>query len=321
MAAPTFVPGAIAATGHESSTNAPAEAARAPCGRHVADHRDLRGRIACVIWRIEEIQAAGRVDLDQHGGRAVVGRALDRAARGSRRRTGRPRRRAAAAGPSRRRPARRPARRATDRRRPRGSPRRRAAPRATSVACAVRRSRIDVTLVRRLWSSGSNRAYAQDEPRAGRPASGPMIVGSTAPASRDAARAPVYRKERRVNARNDGPLLPREEQQLMEGLLAGNDDAIRALYARFGRPVYSLGLRLLGTPRGRRGAHAGRLPHGVAQGRAVRPGARAAVDLAHDDRAQPRRRPAPPRDRRVAPDARARRRGARRARGRRGGAC
>ncbi|MFI5393472.1 MAG: sigma-70 family RNA polymerase sigma factor, partial [Myxococcota bacterium] len=33
----------------------------------------------------------------------------------------------------------------------------------------------------------------------------------------------------------------------MEGLLAGNDDAIRTLYSRFGRPVYSLGLRLLGT--------------------------------------------------------------------------
>jgi RNA polymerase sigma-70 factor, ECF subfamily len=33
----------------------------------------------------------------------------------------------------------------------------------------------------------------------------------------------------------------------MEGLLAGDDDAVRALYARFGKPVYSLGLRLLGT--------------------------------------------------------------------------
>jgi RNA polymerase sigma-70 factor (ECF subfamily) len=33
----------------------------------------------------------------------------------------------------------------------------------------------------------------------------------------------------------------------MDGLLAGNEDAIRALYARFGRPVYALGLRLLGT--------------------------------------------------------------------------
>jgi len=50
-----------------------------------------------------------------------------------------------------------------------------------------------------------------------------------------------------VQARNDGPLLPREEQQLVEGLLAGDDVAIRAIYARFGRPVYTLGMRLLGT--------------------------------------------------------------------------
>ena len=33
----------------------------------------------------------------------------------------------------------------------------------------------------------------------------------------------------------------------MDGLLAGNDDAIRVLYARFSRPVYSMGMRLLGT--------------------------------------------------------------------------
>ena len=33
----------------------------------------------------------------------------------------------------------------------------------------------------------------------------------------------------------------------MEGLLSGDEDAIRTLYARFGRPVYSLGLRLLGS--------------------------------------------------------------------------
>lgn len=33
----------------------------------------------------------------------------------------------------------------------------------------------------------------------------------------------------------------------MEGLLAGDDDAIRTLYARFGRPVYTMGLRLLGS--------------------------------------------------------------------------
>lgn len=33
----------------------------------------------------------------------------------------------------------------------------------------------------------------------------------------------------------------------MEGLLVGDDDAVRTLYARFGRPVYALGLRLLGS--------------------------------------------------------------------------
>jgi RNA polymerase sigma-70 factor (ECF subfamily) len=44
-----------------------------------------------------------------------------------------------------------------------------------------------------------------------------------------------------------GPLVPREEQQLVEGLRAGNEDAVRALYARFARPVFTLGLRLLGS--------------------------------------------------------------------------
>jgi RNA polymerase sigma-70 factor (ECF subfamily) len=33
----------------------------------------------------------------------------------------------------------------------------------------------------------------------------------------------------------------------MEALLAGDDDAVRALYARFARPIYTMGLRLLGT--------------------------------------------------------------------------
>jgi RNA polymerase sigma-70 factor, ECF subfamily len=50
-----------------------------------------------------------------------------------------------------------------------------------------------------------------------------------------------------VQARHDGPLLPAEERQLMEGLLAGDDAAIRTLYARFGRSIYALGLRLLGS--------------------------------------------------------------------------
>ena len=33
----------------------------------------------------------------------------------------------------------------------------------------------------------------------------------------------------------------------MQQLLAGDDRAIRNLYGRFGRPVYTLGLRLLGS--------------------------------------------------------------------------
>jgi RNA polymerase sigma-70 factor, ECF subfamily len=50
-----------------------------------------------------------------------------------------------------------------------------------------------------------------------------------------------------VNARADGPLLPREEERLVQGLLAGEEDAIRTLYSRFGRPVYSMGMRILGS--------------------------------------------------------------------------
>jgi RNA polymerase sigma-70 factor (ECF subfamily) len=50
-----------------------------------------------------------------------------------------------------------------------------------------------------------------------------------------------------LNGRSGGPLLAREEQHLVEQLLAGDEDAIRAIYARFGRPVYTLGRRLLGN--------------------------------------------------------------------------
>ncbi|MEW6058805.1 MAG: sigma-70 family RNA polymerase sigma factor [Actinomycetota bacterium] len=49
-----------------------------------------------------------------------------------------------------------------------------------------------------------------------------------------------------MNGRFEGPLLAREEQQLVEGLLAGNEEAVRALYARYARPIFTLGLRLLG---------------------------------------------------------------------------
>jgi RNA polymerase sigma-70 factor (ECF subfamily) len=43
------------------------------------------------------------------------------------------------------------------------------------------------------------------------------------------------------------PLSPKEEQQLVSNLLTGDEEAIREVYARFGRPVYTLGLRLLGS--------------------------------------------------------------------------
>src|SRR5439155_18724090 len=45
----------------------------------------------------------------------------------------------------------------------------------------------------------------------------------------------------------EGPLSSESEQELMRQLVAGEDDAVRALYARFGRSVYTVGLRLLGS--------------------------------------------------------------------------
>jgi RNA polymerase sigma-70 factor (ECF subfamily) len=50
-----------------------------------------------------------------------------------------------------------------------------------------------------------------------------------------------------VAGRPEGPLLAREEQLLVEGLLAGNEEAVRQLYARYARPIFTLGLRLLGS--------------------------------------------------------------------------
>lgn len=48
----------------------------------------------------------------------------------------------------------------------------------------------------------------------------------------------------------EGPLSRESEQELMRQLVAGDEDAIRTLYARFGRSVYTLGLRLLGSNEG-----------------------------------------------------------------------
>jgi RNA polymerase sigma-70 factor (ECF subfamily) len=46
---------------------------------------------------------------------------------------------------------------------------------------------------------------------------------------------------------HEGPLSPEAERELMQRLIAGDEDALRALYGRFGSPVYSLGLRMLGS--------------------------------------------------------------------------
>jgi RNA polymerase sigma-70 factor, ECF subfamily len=45
----------------------------------------------------------------------------------------------------------------------------------------------------------------------------------------------------------EGPLSSEEEQVLMRQLQSGDELAIRTLYARFGRPVYSMGMRILGS--------------------------------------------------------------------------
>ena len=46
---------------------------------------------------------------------------------------------------------------------------------------------------------------------------------------------------------HEGPLSPESEHELMQQLIVGDDGALRALYARFASPVYTLGLRMLGS--------------------------------------------------------------------------
>jgi RNA polymerase sigma-70 factor (ECF subfamily) len=48
----------------------------------------------------------------------------------------------------------------------------------------------------------------------------------------------------------EGPLSREAEQELMRLLVSGDEEAVRTLYARFGRSVYTLGLRLLGSNEG-----------------------------------------------------------------------
>jgi RNA polymerase sigma factor (sigma-70 family) len=44
-----------------------------------------------------------------------------------------------------------------------------------------------------------------------------------------------------------GPLTPQAEQELMRRVISGDEDAVRTLYARFARPVFGMGLRILGS--------------------------------------------------------------------------
>src|SRR5437879_691959 len=44
-----------------------------------------------------------------------------------------------------------------------------------------------------------------------------------------------------------GPLSDESEQERMRQLVAGEEHAIRTLYSRFGRPIYTVGLRMLGS--------------------------------------------------------------------------
>jgi RNA polymerase sigma-70 factor (ECF subfamily) len=45
----------------------------------------------------------------------------------------------------------------------------------------------------------------------------------------------------------EGPLSSDSERELMKRLVAGDEGAIRTLYSRFGRSVYTLGFRMLGS--------------------------------------------------------------------------
>ena len=51
-----------------------------------------------------------------------------------------------------------------------------------------------------------------------------------------------------MNAPPGGSLTPQAEQELMRRLISGDEDAVRTLYIRFARPVYGMGLRILGSP-------------------------------------------------------------------------
>src|SRR5439155_26450513 len=76
---------------------------------------------------------------------------------------------------------------------------------------------------------------------------GPIMRASRASPARRGRRIP--RGVRHVDqAPGQEPLSAREEQQLISRFMLGDEEAIREVYQRFARPVYTLGFRLLGSP-------------------------------------------------------------------------
>ena len=208
---------------------------RRPSARRsdVADHGHVgvQGRLCDLPGRRHE--TARRVDLDQHGGCPRRRPPPGSRSRGSRPRRDRPLRRGAIAGPN---PGRAIERRrageadqAEEREGQRGGPSRVTQPCRRHLR-AMDSPHVAVRFLRRpaepslaCRRTDTARSVEWMSATAGRAGGEPR--SSEAPYT---GRNTGCRSQRRTAP-------PEEEQQLMEGLLAGNDDAIRALYARYGR--------------------------------------------------------------------------------------
>ena len=83
-----------------------------------------------------------------------------------------------------------------------------------------------------------------------------------------------------------------DEAALVRAVASGSEEALAALYDRHVDGIHAVALRLTGDRRSRRGGRAGDVPRALEPGRAVRPGARVARDVAAVDRPQPHGGPA-----------------------------
>ncbi len=228
-AAPTFVPGAIAATCAESRMKVPAEAAREPAGETKAITGRRAFRIACVISRIEESSPPGvsivsRTAVAPSSWARSISRVMWSATKGST---------TPSSGISTMAPARASC----------------CAPAGgTRSATSGTTNRANAVTRRMMPTNASSHPRRCSAKRVGRIRGRDAMMNGQAKASSVQAAPRIPGRRYRVAARGDGPLLAREELQLAEGLLAGNEDALRALYARYARPIFTLGLRLLGSP-------------------------------------------------------------------------